>query len=50
MLYLAETPPFAHSSGKYPEIEEEYNLLQEQLELAARTNAVKPPTNVLVSI
>jgi hypothetical protein len=36
--------------NKYPEIEEEYNLLQEQLELAARTNAVKPPTNVLASI
>lgn len=34
----------------YPEIEEEYNLLQEQLELAARTNAVKPPSNMLDSI
>ena len=36
--------------NKYPEIEEEYNLLQEQLELAARSNAVKPPANVLASI
>jgi len=36
--------------NKYPEIEEEYNLLQEQLELAARSNAVKPPVRVLQSI
>lgn len=34
----------------YPEIEEEYNLLQEQLELAARSNAVNAPENVLKSI
>ena len=32
------------------EIEEEYNLLQEQLELAARSNAVNAPENVLKSI
>lgn len=35
---------------KYPEIEEEFNLLQEQLELAARSNAVKPPEKILTSI
>jgi anti-sigma-K factor RskA len=34
----------------YPEIEEEYNLLQEQLELAARSNAVKPPEKILASV
>lgn len=36
--------------NKYSEIEEEYNLLQEQLELAAKSNAVKPPAKVLTSI
>jgi hypothetical protein len=36
--------------NKYPEIEEEYNLLQEQLELAAKSNAVKPSASVLDSI
>lgn len=36
--------------NKHPEIEEEYNLLQEQLELAAKSNAVKPPTYILDSI
>lgn len=36
--------------NKYPEIEEEYNLLQERLELAARSNAVKPPAGVLQSV
>jgi hypothetical protein len=36
--------------NKYPEIEEEYSLLQDQLELAAISNAVKPPTKVLSSI
>lgn len=36
--------------NKYPEIEEEYNLLQDQLELAARTNAVHPSPKVLKSI
>lgn len=36
--------------SKYPEIKEEYNLLQEQLELAAYANATKPPANALKSI
>jgi len=36
--------------SKYPEIEEEYNLLQDQLELAARSNAVNPSAYVLKSI
>ncbi|MEZ4796025.1 MAG: anti-sigma factor [Flavobacteriaceae bacterium] len=34
----------------YPEIEEEYHLLQEQLEFAAITNAAKPSKNMLPSI
>lgn len=45
-----ETKQVEDHISKYPEIEEEYSLLQEQLELAARTNAVKPPENVLKSI
>jgi hypothetical protein len=36
--------------NKYSEIEEEYNLLQEQLELAAKSNAVKPPINILTAV
>jgi len=35
---------------QYTEIKEEYNLLQVQLELAARSNAVKPPVRVFKSI
>ena len=35
---------------KYPELQEEYEILQEQLEINARANAVKTPTNTLDDI
>ena len=35
---------------KYPEVEEEYNILQDQLEINARANAVKAPSNALDDI
>jgi len=45
-----ESKDVEHHINTYPEVEEEYILLQEQLELAALSNAVKPHTNVLTSI
>lgn len=35
---------------KYPKVKEEYNLLQKQLELVAKSNAVSPRSNMLKSI
>jgi len=35
---------------KHPEVKEEYDLLQDQLELAAKTQAVKPPSYTLDAI
>jgi len=36
--------------AKYPEIKEEYDILQVQLELAARSHAINPPVNALDNI
>ncbi|MBT8260157.1 MAG: RNA polymerase subunit sigma-70, partial [Bacteroidia bacterium] len=36
--------------NKYPEVQEEYYILQEQLEINARANAIKAPTDALDEI
>jgi anti-sigma-K factor RskA len=35
---------------KYPEVKEEFDILQVQLELAARSNAINPPSHILDNI
>ena len=36
--------------NKYPELQEEYEILQDQLEISARASAVKVPANTLDNI
>ena len=36
--------------AKYPEVKEEFDILQVQLELAARSNAIRPSTSTLDTI
>ena len=36
--------------AKYPEVKEEFDILQVQLELAARSNAIRPPASTLDTI
>ena len=36
--------------ANYPEVKEEFDILQVQLELAARSNAINPPSHILDTI
>lgn len=46
----SETVNVEQYIANYPEIAEEYNVLQDQLELAALTNAIKPAEHVLDNV
>ncbi|MCK5400000.1 MAG: anti-sigma factor [Flavobacteriaceae bacterium] len=45
-----ETEKVEEYIAKYPDIKEEYDILQVQLELAARPKAIQPPSNTLDTI
>lgn len=47
---VSETVEVEQYIANYPEVEEDYNMLQDQLELAALANAVKPAEKVLNNV
>ena len=47
---INETIKVEEYIAKCPEVKEEFNILQVQLELAARSNAVSPPASTLDTI
>ena len=47
---IDETIKVEEYIAKYPEVKEEFDILQVQLELAARSNAVNPPAHALDAI
>jgi len=47
---VSETHKVEAYITKYPDIKEEYEILQIQLELAARSNAINPPSHTLDAI
>lgn len=47
---ITETVEVEHYISEYPEIDREYNRLQNNLEIISKSNAVSPPKHVLESI
>ena len=47
---IAESMEVEHYISAYPEIEKEYNRLQDNLEIIAKSNAVEAPKHLLASI
>src|SRR5690606_17086780 len=47
---VAESMEVEHYISEYPEIETEYNRLQNHLEILSKANAVQPPKHVLESV
>jgi hypothetical protein len=47
---IAETLEVEHYISEYPEIENEYNRLQDNLEIIAKSNSVEAPKHILTSI
>ncbi|MGJ8592185.1 MAG: anti-sigma factor domain-containing protein [Aquaticitalea sp.] len=47
---IAESMEIEHYISEYPEIENEYNRLQDNLEIIAKSNSVEAPKHVLASI
>ncbi|MEZ4801980.1 MAG: anti-sigma factor [Gelidibacter sp.] len=47
---IAESVEVEHYISEYPEIQTEYNRLQNNLEIIAKSNAVEPPKHILGSI